>query len=100
MLTGELITPAAWQLALQVGDYYTIEAPIAGVGDGDRFTTFAMPPVYGRIESDEECQPGYFWVRAYSQECPQGESGSFNICEATRLISAEEFAAAKARGWQ
>lgn len=100
IITGQLLTPSDWQAALQVGDYYEIAFPIAAAGDGQRFDIFdRMPHIYGQIESDEECQPGFFWVRAYSTDCPRGEVGSFNICEATRKLTREDFEAARARGW-
>jgi len=101
MITGQAVRPAPWQLDLKIGDYYTIAAPTAAMGDGEHFEVFDdMPPVYGEIVDDEECAPGYFLARGYSAWCPDGELGILNICEPTRRLTAEEFTAARARGWR
>lgn len=101
MITGQVVRPAAWQLALAIGDYYEIAAPQGAVGDGQTFTVFDdLPPIYGQIVSDEECAPGYFLARGYSEWCPDGELGLLAVCEPTRRLTAEEFAAARARGWR
>jgi len=99
MITGQPITPSDWQRALTIGDYYQIDNSVAAVGDEDTFTTYDIPTIYGQIESDEACPPGFFWVKAYSTDCPRGETGSFNICEATRQITKEEFEQARQRKW-
>ena len=95
-ITRQIIYPAAWQLDLKVGDYYCIENPQGAVGD----EIFAGPTIYGQIESDKDIpRPGFFWVHGYSQWAPTGELGLFNICEATRLLTEEEFKAARAAHW-
>jgi len=43
MITGALITPTDWQLALVVGDCYEIANSTGAVGDGVRFQIFDMP---------------------------------------------------------
>jgi hypothetical protein len=58
-----------------------------------------LPTIYGEIVSDEDCEPGFFWVKGYSQMCPEGEIGSINTCEPARKLSKAEFNQAKADGW-
>jgi hypothetical protein len=99
ILTGETVTPEDWQLALKPGDYYTIESPTLAVA-GQRVGPPTGPPtVYGRIENDEDCEPGFFWVQAYSQWCPEGEFGLMNICDPSRTLTEAEFEQARAEGW-
>lgn len=102
LITGEMVTPTDWQRQLAVGDYYMIARPVAAAVDlaGTTHTYDDMPAIYGQIIDNEGCQPGFFWVRAYSELCPHGESGQMNICEPTRKLTAEEFAVAQARGWK
>lgn len=95
LITGEIIEPEEWQLQLKVGDHYRIDRPYAMVGD----TTYDMPTIYGRIESDEDCPSGFFYVRAFSQYCPHGELGLMCLVEPSCLITEEEFYRARAEGW-
>jgi|GEM_PF-1105235 len=104
ILTGETVVPNDWKRRLKPGDYYAIEPPTTATGEMTQgkinWTTFDdLPTVYGHIESDEDCEPGFFWVRGYSQWCPDGELGLLNICEPTRQLTAEEFNQAQAAGW-
>lgn len=96
MITGEMVEPTDWQLGLQVGDYYRTDQSVAMVGE----TIFDnIPTIYGHIESDEECEPGWFLVRAYSQWCLKGELGLMCIIEPSCKLTQEEFEAARAAGW-
>lgn len=100
MVTGQTIEATEWQMALKVGDFYANEAGIVAYLDADSEEAEVLdtpPAIYGEIlEADE---PGYFWVRAYSQWCPEGEFGSFNICEATRQLTKEGFEEARQNDW-
>lgn len=98
IVTGQYIEPTDWQLQLKVGDYYINEQATAGMLTSETLTIYNdMPNVYGQIvEADE---PGYFLVRAYSQWCPEGELGMFNICDATRKLTPQEFEQARANDW-
>lgn len=92
ILTGQEVEATTWQMALKAGDYYCIEGEL-------------MPTVYGHIitneaeEGEPPYRPGFFLVRGYSEWCPQGELGMFCIVDATRPLSPEEFAQARANGW-
>ncbi|MBI1793367.1 MAG: hypothetical protein HYR70_04160 [Chloroflexi bacterium] len=81
-LTGAQTVPTAWQKNLKDGDFYEI-APVDGS---------AFPTIYGKIL--EVRDEGFFWVKAYSAWCPQGEEGLLCIVEPTRRITQEEFRAA------
>lgn len=96
ILTGKTMTPEPWQLELKVGDFYINEKAVAALGEDIFYST---PNIYGQIVSDEDCRPGYFWVRGYSEWCPEGELGGFNICEATRKLTEDEFNQARENGW-
>jgi hypothetical protein len=98
-VTGQTVTAQPWQLELKPGDYYCIETPGAafidevGVQDlGD------VPTVYGRIERADD-EESFFLVRAYSQACPDGETGLMSACEPTRKLTEAEFEAARLAGW-
>ena len=93
LLTGQPVETEPWQDALKVRDFYAIENPTLWAG-GEFIPT--LPPVYGHILSNEDCEPGFFWAEAYSQVCPEGEVGLFCIVEATRLLTEDEFHAALA----
>jgi hypothetical protein len=101
ILTGQTIKPEAWQLALKPGDYYCIEQPAPAIIDQatSQVEFFAAPAVYGQIQDNEDCDPGFFWVEAFSAWCPDGEVGHLNICDPTHLLTEEEFNQAKANGW-
>jgi len=94
-LTGEWVTPAEWQSALKVGDYYAIHP--ARIVLGKQY--FPMPSVYGRITSNKGMEPGYFLVKAYSQLMPEGDVGEICICDPTHLLTKEHFKQAKQAGW-
>jgi hypothetical protein len=94
MITGALITPTDWQLALKVGDCYEIANSTGAVGDGVRFQIFDMPTIVGELI--EAAEPGYFYARGYSADCPDGEIGLVCICDPTRKLSRAEFEAALA----
>ena len=93
--TGETVTPTAWQQALKAGDYYIVEHPVFQVDA----QVLPAPTVYGRIRSNEGCEPGFFVVKAYSQLCPDGETGLMCICEPTRLLTRQEFERARKQNW-
>jgi hypothetical protein len=95
-LTGQTVNTEPWQDALKVGDFYVIEKPTLWAG-GEFFPD--LPPVYGQIISDEACEPGFFWAEAYSQMCPEGETGEFCIVEASRQLTEAEFRAYEAKAW-
>lgn len=103
IFTGQWIEPEAWQADLQVGDHYYIEQPQAmllSTNNPDEFQSkYQTPPVYGRIESAENCPTGYFYVEGFSQWCPEGEHGLMCIVEPSRKLTPEEFERARAAGW-
>ncbi len=96
MLTGHPVETEPWQDALRVGDFYVIENPTLWAG-GEFIP--ALPPVYGHIISNEDCDPGFFWAEAFSQMCPEGEIGEFCIVEASRQLTEAEFLTAQKSGW-
>ncbi|GIK36603.1 MAG: hypothetical protein BroJett011_04360 [Chloroflexota bacterium] len=106
-LTGQTVTAQDWQLQLKPGDYYAIERPTAATVDAKGRVNYFddVPTVYGQIitniaEKDEPAYKfGHFLVRGFSQWCPEGELGLFNICEATRQLTEAQFNAARAAGW-
>ena len=94
-ITGEWVEPAQWQLALKIGDHYAIHPNRIVLGK----QYVPVPTVYGCITSDAGCEPGFFFVSAYSQWNPDGEIGGFCICDATHPLTEEQFERAKAEGW-
>lgn len=50
-------------------------------------------------EAEQDLAEGLFMARAFSAACPDGELGLHEI-SAVREISADEFAAARRRGWR
>lgn len=104
IFTAQTVTPAGWQLALKPGDYYCIAQPVVAIVDlatgvAENYGLNDVPAVYGRIEKPIPNAPGNFWVKAYSQWSPKGESGLMCICDPTHLLTEEEFSQAKANGW-
>jgi hypothetical protein len=89
------VEPEPWQLGLKVGDYYAIYPNRLVVGP----QALPAPTVYGRIQSDENCEAGFFIVLGYSEWMPQGEVGEFCICEATHILTEEQFRQAQQAGW-
>ena len=94
--TGEWIEPEKWQLALKAGDYYAIYP--ARIALGKQY--IPVPTIYGCIVENEGLEPGYFHVQAYSQTIPEGNAEEFCICDATHLLTKEQFKQAKEAGWQ
>jgi hypothetical protein len=72
MLTGEWMTPEPWQQELTVGSCYVIHHPVVAV-DGRQIP--GAPTVYGEIIDGEGCEEGFFYARAFSEYCPEGEIG-------------------------
>ena len=93
--TGEWIEPGKWQLAVKVGDYYAIYP--ARIALGKQYVP--VPTIYGCITGNEGLEPGYFQVQAYSRSLPAGNVEEFCICEATHLLTEEQFKQAKEAGW-
>lgn len=104
MITGQTVTPTDWQQALKVGDYYCIAKPVVAVidpntGHAGSLGPNEVPAVYGRIVSAVPRAPGHFWAKAYSQWCPDGETGLVCIVDPTHQLTKDEFNQAKASGW-
>jgi hypothetical protein len=107
-ITGVEVSPQPWQEELQAGDFYVIDFPNLGVAKfedaiGGRLEDYMQAPeglsVYGQILNSDDCEAGFFNVRAYSGMCPDGEEGLMCIMEATRKISQEEFLSARRERW-
>lgn len=92
---SDWVEPEPWQLDLKIGDCYAIYPNKIVLGK----EYVPAPTVYGRIKGNESCNPGYFIVLAYSQWAPQGEVSDFCICNATHLLTEEQFIQAKKVGW-
>ena len=93
--TGEWVEPAKWQLALKTGDYYAIYP--ARIALGKQYVP--VPTIYGCIAGNEGLAPGYFQVQAYSQSMPEGNAEEFCICDATHVLTQEQFNQAQAAEW-
>ena len=89
------VEPSEWQKELKIGDFYAIYPN--RIVMGKQF--LPAPTVYGLITNDEDCEPGYFFVRAFSQWMPDGDIGEFCICDATHRLTEEQFKEAQAAGW-
>ncbi len=94
MITGEDVEPQPWQMALEPGDCYVNESPIAGIvtidGATKQFTD--LPEIYCLVLSHaRDVGPGFLWMRAFSVFEPGGERGLNCIVDGTRPISREEF---------
>jgi hypothetical protein len=87
---AEQIQP--WQRELKPGDFFYRNHP-CGV------TIFGEVLPVDADEADEQ-MPDYRFVRAYSQVLPEGEMGEIHISTVAGVLTAEDFAAAKARGWK
>jgi len=83
VLTGAQVYPYDWQLKLQKGSYYEIVSE-------------CFPTIYGFIFEPFR-EKGYFHVRAYSEWCPGGQEGTLCVVEPTRILTRQEFEAARAR---
>lgn len=80
MVTGETTTAQPWQEALRPGDRYLLIADdLVVIGE--------------ILETAEGYGAGFFWVRGYSVECPQGEEGLFCCADANAPLTPEQFAA-------
>ena len=93
--TGEWVEPKKWQLALKAGDYYAIYP--ARIALGKQYVL--VPTIYGCIAGNAGLESGYFQVLAYSQSLPEGNAEEFCICDATHLITEEQFKRAQSAGW-
>ena len=93
--TGEWVEPNKWQLTLKAGDYYAIYP--ARIALGKQYVP--VPTIYGCIVGNEGLEPGYFQVRASSKLLPEGHDEEFSICDATHLLTEEQFKQAKEAGW-
>ena len=92
---NDWVEPREWQKELKVGDYYAIHPNHIVIGK----QFLPAPPVYGQITSDEDCETGYFFVQAFSQWMPDGDTGEFCICDATHRLTEEQFKQAQIAGW-
>lgn len=86
-LTSTQSSPLPWQKKLQAGDFYEIATL-----DGS-----TLPTIYGQIL--EVRDEGFFWAKAHSAWCLQGNEGLLCIVEPTRKLTASEFEAARKNGW-
>jgi hypothetical protein len=93
--TGEWVEPAKWQWDLKVGDYYAIYP--ARITVGKQYVP--VPTIYGCIMGNEGLESGYFRVQEYSQLKPEGIAEEFCICDASYLLTEEQFIRAKGAGW-
>ena len=93
--TGEWVEPNKWQLTLKAGDYYAIYP--ARIALGKQYAP--VPTIYGRIVGNEGLESGYFQVQTYSKSLPEGNDEEFSICDATHLLTEEQFKQAKEAGW-
>ena len=93
--TGKWVEPAKWQLGLTVGDYYAIFP--ARIALGKQYVP--VPTIYGYITGNKGLEPGYFQVQACSQLKPEGIAEEFCICDATHLLTKEQFKQAQGAGW-
>ncbi len=102
MFTGQTITSQPWQDELRPGDHYVIEKPgmgLMGMEGMEFLKAIDDLLIHGEILNAEECEEGFFNVRAYNSYCPDGEEGIVCIAEITRKISREEFETARIGGW-
>lgn len=80
---------ADWQSSVKKGDYF-----VKGSGAGI--------PVYGEIlrngRKGGQLQH-YRFSRCYSAYCPEGEMGDIHVSTIEKVLSKDEFNAAKAKGW-
>jgi len=96
-ITNQTVSSLPWQEQLKTGDYYVIENLWIGV----QFPALTDDyPVYGQIlDTRKNCEPGFFNVRAFSVMYPNGLVEHMCIMEVTRVISRQEFDAARRNGW-
>lgn len=94
-IMSDWVEPEPWQLDLKVGDYYAIYPNRIVLGK----QYIPAPTIYGQIHGNDNCSPGFFMALAYSQRMPQGEIGEVCICEATHLLTEEQFKQAQQAGW-
>jgi hypothetical protein len=94
-IVSDWVEPEQWQLELKIGDYYAIYPNRIVMGK----QYVPAPTVYGRITGNENCAPGFFIVLVYSQWSPQGEVDELCICEATHLLTEEQYRQAQKAVW-
>lgn len=100
--TGVYVYSQPWQDAIKPGDYYLIQRPCIGVSAGGetKMAEKLTIPVFGEILNADDCDPGFFNVHAYSAMCPDGEYGFISILDPTRILTAEQFDAARQANWR
>jgi len=79
----------SWQRDLKPGDLFYRRHPV-GID------------IFGEVlqVTDGEELPDYRFVRAFSEACPKGELGEIHISVVTKVLTPDEFAAARERGWK
>ena len=81
-----------WQALIQPGEYFMRPGP-PGIA------------IYGEVLKDpedlhrDEYTENYRFCKAYSVACPDGELGDVHVSTIDRILSKEEFEAAKRKGW-
>lgn len=83
-----------WQRNLKPGDlfYRLHECGIIIFGE--------VLPMTGYDEPDDELMPDYRLTRCYSEVLPEGELGEIHISVVDGILTPEQFAEAKAKGWK
>jgi len=94
-ITNEWVEAESWQKELKIGDFYAIYPNRIVVGK----QYIPAPTVYGHIDGNDHCDPGFFNVLAYSQWVPHGEVGELCICEATHILTEDQFRQAQTAEW-
>ena len=78
-----------WQASVKPGDY------VARSGPGFM--------IYSQILDDPEPRDAslahYRFTRSYSLACPSGELGDLHVSTIEKIITADDFKAARERGW-
>lgn len=101
LITDQTVSPLHWQAELKPGDYYVTKSPSIGVHLTDLIDveTLVKVLIYGQILDARNCKPGFFNVIEYSVMRPNGEEGELCILDVTRVISRDEFEAARRESW-
>jgi hypothetical protein len=87
---------------LKPGDYFMIEHPQALKRIPSQLVKILMMDdvlMYGQILDGRNCEAGFFNVIAYSLLSPNGEEGTLNIADITRVINRDEFESARREEW-
>jgi hypothetical protein len=77
-----------WQALIKVGQYFIRQA------DGI--------PIYGQVLGEKRKPKNlknYRFTKCYSVICPEGEKGEIHISTIEKILSKEQFLAARRRGW-